>query len=118
MQINCPTINSIKSYLQVELPKAREIHGILSGVSSVRRYKLVQELLDEATTYRNLPQFLQMYAVLDVLKIEPKDCALQIEHISGLPNPVTITLYMPEPYDQYGLRWNDNTFTFTKDKSE
>lgn len=117
MQPNCPTINTIKSYLQVELPKAREIRGILSGVSSVRRYRLVQELLDDSDSYRDMPQLLQVVAVMDVLQIDPKTVTMRLQDSIKKDGCAMVTWMFPQPY-QYALRWCDNNFYFIKDKSE
>ena len=109
METSCPTINSIKSYLKVDLPKAREIHGILSGIVTVRRYETVQIAIDEGfkvTKDKPFPPYLQLLAVIDALGIDLRDCGMSA-HINQ-----SITLFLPDR--EYAILFADNKFIFKK----
>lgn len=115
MEANCPTINTIKSHLGVDLPKAREIHGILSGIVTVRKYKAVQETIDklEVRNITPLKHFLQLIALVEALGItDATGCVL------SLGDGVECTLELPAPY-RYSVKHNkENKFVFTNPKNQ
>ena len=118
METSCPTINSIKSYLKVDLPKAREIHGILSGIVTVRRYKLVQETIDEAHWSSKVPQYLQLLAVAEVLGLSYEQCVFVVGDTADVvyDKPSRVSLLLPNNKYEYAILWysSDNKFIFKK----